>query len=119
MACMVSALLLLCQSAIAAHACVLAVPDRGDSAAHQPCHDAVAESGNTADSDFCQKHCVSQQAMPAAAKIAAIDMAALPMFPARRDPLLLPAYATPAAMPLTAAPAQSPPLSILHCRLRN
>lgn len=111
-------MLLLCQTAIAAHGCILGAPSPSDSVMLQPCHEAESEAGGASEHDLCQAHCLSQQAMPAVDKIPAFAAVDLPALTVRLDQPLPTAYAVLVAASLPAR-AASPPLIIIHCRLRN
>jgi hypothetical protein len=110
--------LLLCQSAGVAHACTPDAPQWSVNVVHEACHDSAPDDGNTTNDDTCQPHCGSQQASTAQAKVNAPEAADLPVLTARLE---LPAFAAPCDSPVdySLARAESPPLTIVHCRLRN
>jgi|SRR5262245_11971403 len=106
-----AALLLACQTTGVAHACDLGTPQPG--AASELCHDT-----GTGDSDALT-HCQSQHASSSTSAEAGIfAVAVFPIFAERVDQ-----YAGAAETRVPSAPrlarAESPPLTILHCRLRN
>lgn len=112
-------LLLFCQSAIAVHSCALGATGSENNAAHQPCHETAAGSGSSTDHEVCQAHCLSSQAMPASAKFAAYAATDLAAPTARLDQPLSSAACAASIVASRTADVESPPLIIIHCRLRN
>ena len=112
-------LLLLCQAATVAHACILSAPSSSESVTGQPCHDVDSTTDNPAPDDLCQTHCLAQQTVPAIAKLAVLAAADLPPLTTSLDqPYCTAARATP-IKELRLTHVKSPPLPIVHCRLRN
>lgn len=117
LAAIASAFLLVCQSAMAAQACGLAPASAGELASSVPCHGADPQSGD-APGHALDQTCPSDHASASFAKLdvpQAADSQAFALHPrpfraAARDGLIVAA--------LTAR-AEPPPLSILHCCLRN
>ena len=111
------ALLLLCQTAMAAQACGVAAAVAGEIAASDHCHNVDEQSSNSRDHSLHQT-CPSDHAylsfakldVPQAADLPALVLPSRPLHNAARDVLIV------AAVPARAEP---PPLSILHCCLRN
>lgn len=111
------ALLLLCQTAMAAQACGPAPAVAGEIASSTHCHGADPQSGD-APGHALQQTCPSDHAtlsfakldVPQAADSQAFALHPRPFRAAARDGLIVAA--------LTAR-AEPPPLSILHCCLRN
>jgi len=111
------ALLLLCQTAMAAQACGPAPAVAGEIASSAHCHGADPQSGD-APGHALQQTCPSDHASLSFAKLDVPQPADLPALvlpshllrTAARDVLII------AAVPTRAEP---PPLSILHCCLRN
>jgi len=112
-----AAFLLLCQTAMAAQACGLTSANAGEHAASEPCHESIFGSGE-APRHTQEQGCPSEYASASFAKLdipQAADLPALLVQPDRvHTPLL--ANLNAAAPP---ARAESPPLTILHCCLRN
>jgi hypothetical protein len=114
-ACIAGAVLVLCQTAAAAEACMTGAPSSGNSAVEQPCHDSAQKSGQDEHS-ACQTQCLSQRAAPAETKVSVPAATDMPALTVRLDQPLFAAHAAPFPKLLTAR-ADSPPLTILHCRL--
>ena len=114
-----SALLLLSQTVVAVEACVAAVPASSTNAAQSTCHESGSPDGSKCVYDTCQSHCMSQHGAPVTASVAVPTTSGLPAMTARLDPLLPVEHVAQRAKPLLAARADSPPLTILHCCLRN
>jgi hypothetical protein len=116
-ACTASVLLLWCQGAAAAQVCVPAAEPAGEIALIAPCHDAAHPSGDAPGQ--VQSHgCSAQYASAGTVKIdapQAIDLPALEIEP-RQFPVPSHDLWIAAGPPARATP---PPLTILHCCLRN
>jgi hypothetical protein len=111
-------LLLLCQAASAAQACVHA-PVASDLAAAPPCHN-VGENdhSNTPSSPASASVCDAAKAVGEATKIPVLALAQLPVIAITYSQP--PAQAMRSHAPDTIrAVGYSPPLSILHCRFLN
>lgn len=109
-------LLVLCQTAFAAHACAHTIAPAAPDSNAAPCHEAAS----TASPERLPAPgvCEAAKALPDAGKVYVLAITDLPAIPV--------AYENVAAADARAAPAHavravchSPPLSILHCRLRN
>ena len=111
-------LLLLCQAAVAAQACMSVAPATAKAAFTQPCHEAGSQSGNMAGHGVHEAYCTAQYASAGIAKPDVMAPSGIAVLTARLDQPLLVARAGPLLVPLTAR-ADSPPLPILHCCLRN
>ena len=112
-----AAFLLLCQTAMAAQSCCLTSANAGELAASEPCHESNFGSGE-APGHTQQQGCPSEYASASFAKLdipQVADIPALLVQPVRTHTLLL--VGLNAAAP--PARAESPPLTILHCCLRN
>ena len=116
-ACIASVLLLWCQGAAAAQVCVPATEPAGESALIEPCHDAAHSSGDA--QGQVQSHgCSAQYASAGTAKIDAPQVMDLPALEVEQHWHPVPVHDD----WLAAAPparVEPPPLTILHCRLRN
>src|SRR5262245_61089460 len=109
-----AALLLACQTAAVVHACDLGTSQPG--ATSEPCHDSG--HGNRGDNN-APKNCQSQHVSPLSpAELGVLAAAALPTFAERVDHCTVAAEMRASLAPQLAR-AESPPLTILHCRLRN
>jgi hypothetical protein len=111
------ALLLLCQTAMAAQACSLAAAAAGESALSGICHDIVPPTGDTP-GHAQQQNCPTELLSASFAKLdvpPAVDLPALQVQPA-----WLQAAAREGLIPIAVpARAVSLPLTIVHCCLRN
>lgn len=111
------AFLLLCQTAMAAQACGLEPANAGEIGSSQHCHNANGQAREAPNHAFHQT-CPSDQAtlsfakldVPQAADSQAFALHPRPFRAAARDGLIVAAVT---------ARAEPPPLSILHCCLRN
>ena len=114
--CAASALLLLCQSVAVANACMLGMQPAADVAAEQPCHHTAQEPGQDEHGTH-QAHCPSEStAASTHAKVSVPAAMDLPALTVRLDQSHFVAHTAPSLQLLTTHP-DSPPLSILHCRL--
>jgi hypothetical protein len=114
-----TALLLACQTMAVVHACTFGTPYPSTSSAGEPCHDSGNDAGNTTGGNVFETHCQSQHASSApVAELSILAAIGVQEFTARVD-----RYAGAIEAVVPAAPrfprAESPPLTILHCRLRN
>ena len=112
-----AAIVLLCQTAAAAQACTLAPAVAGEIALGGPCHDAVLQPGD-APGHAQQQNCPAQYASGGFAKLdipQAADLLGLVVQPGW---LLAPVRDGLSSIALPAR-AEPPPLTILHCCLRN
>ena len=111
-------LLLLCQTAFAAHACANTLPPSStENSAAAPCHEAGADSTLPAQLP-APTVCEAATALPDAAKVPVFALSDLPSIVVAYEPFA--ADAAPAARQQTVqAVCHSPPLSILHCRFLN
>lgn len=117
-----TAMLLLCQTAMAASACIPAGMQANSAPALESCHQASTggdsvSNGNASNDDACAPNCQSQQATSEFAKVQVYAVADLPLLTARVD---LPAAAhCPVMREPPPTHSASPPLTILLCRLLN
>lgn len=110
-------LLLLWQGAVTAQACAHAAAYADGCATSQPCHVPGAQDEATGHA-LHQAHWMAQHVSTGTAKPGVIAAADLPALPVRLDwPAATARAITIAALP--APRAESPPLIILHRRLRN
>jgi len=112
-----SAFLLVCQTAVAAHACALSTAVAGESTLNERCHDAVPQPGNAA--GHAQQHnCPAEYASASLAKLDIPQAADLPGLEVQPGWLRAPVRDGLNSIALPAR-AEPPPLTILHCCLRN
>ena len=108
----VAVLFLACQSAALAQACVTYAPQPEAAGAQLPCHSAGGDGAGGPG----QNHC--ENAAASASGFSIYGLADLPAITARLDRIVAVAgLAAPVEPPLLRI--ESPPLSILHCCLRN
>jgi hypothetical protein len=109
----VAVLFLACQSAALAQACVTYAPQPGAAGTQLPCHSAGGGDDTGAPG---QNHC--ENATASASGFSIYGLADLPAITTHLDRVAAVAGSTvPAEPPLLRI--ESPPLSILHCCLRN
>jgi hypothetical protein len=111
------AFVLLCQTAAAAQACAQAPAVAGEIASAGPCHDAVPQPGDPAGHAF-QQNCPAQHASAGFAKLDIPQAADLPGLEVQPGWLHAPVRDRLISIALPAR-AEPPPLTILHCCLRN
>jgi hypothetical protein len=109
-------LFLACQCVTGASAASAEAGQAGASAAQEPCHGAGGETGKNTDAT-CQAQCQYQNVSPAPSN-AVHAITDLPAVAIAFDHTADVAPAAPSLM-LPLARAESPPLSILHCCLRQ
>jgi hypothetical protein len=111
-------LLLLCQTAFAAQACAHIFSGGNSSGASAPCHEGAGNADNAPQTPAAVSVCEAAKAVGQSVEvplIAVTDLPSLPMAPYEAIP---PRQTSP--FPHTAfAVCNSPPLSLLHCRLLN
>jgi hypothetical protein len=111
------AFVLLCQTAAAAQACALPPAAASESALAETCHDAVPLSGNAA-GHAQHQNCPAHNASAGFAKLDIPQAADLPGLEVQ--PVWLRAPVRDGLTSITPlARAESPPVTILHCCLRN
>jgi hypothetical protein len=112
-----SAFLLLCQTAAAANACAAAPTHAGEVALAELCHDAVPQPGD-AEGHAQQHSCPAEHASPSFAKLDIPQAANLPGLAVKPVWQRAPLRMGLSSIALLAR-AEPPPLTILHCCLRN
>lgn len=116
-ACVTALVLLLCQTAFAAQACVhpaaVAPVEHGAAA---PCHDPAG--GAPANELPAPSACEAANAVPDAAKLPVLALSDLRATPVVYEQLAAGAGSTRNAQ-MAQAVCHSPPLSVLHCRFLN
>jgi hypothetical protein len=111
------ALVLLCQTAAAAQACALAPAAADEIVLAETCHDAVPSSGNAA-GHAQHENCPAHNASASFAKLDIPQAADLPGLEVQSGWLWAPVRNGLSSIALLAR-AEPPPLTILHCCLRN
>jgi hypothetical protein len=111
------AFVLLCQTAAAAQACALAPAAADERAFAETCHDAASQSGNAA-GHAQQLNCPAQYASAGFANLDIPQAADLPGLEVQPAWLRAPVRDGLSSITLPAR-AEPPPLTILHCCLRN
>jgi hypothetical protein len=110
------ALVLLCQTAAAAQACALAPAAADEIVLAETCHDAVPQPGSAA-GHAQHGSCPAHSASATFAKLDIPQAADLPGLDVQSGWLLAPVRNGLSSIAL--ARAEPPPLTILHCCLRN
>lgn len=117
MAVLAGAFVLLCQTAAAAQACALAPAVAGEIALAGPCHDAAAQPGDAA-GHAQQQNCPVQYASAGFVNLDIPQATDLPGLDVQPGWLRAPVRDGLSSIALPAR-AEPPPLTILHCCLRN
>lgn len=110
--------LLLCQSIALAHACAASTAQPAAVAAHPPCHDAGENDAQGPAGNAHSPQCLSQATSSSPALPDVPLIAGLPALVMRASALQI----AETRLPVSEPPPQRgepPPLSILHCCLRN
>lgn len=109
-------LLLLCQTAFVAQACAHTIAPAAPESNAAPCHEAAA---NTASPELpAPSMCEAAKALPDAGKVHVVALTDLPAISIAYERASAADAVTLAAQAVRPV-CHSPPLSILHCRLRN
>jgi hypothetical protein len=111
------AFVLLCQTAAVAQACALPPAVAGESAMAETCHDSVPQSGDAA-GHADHQNCPAHNASAGFAKLDIPQAADLPGLEVRPGWLQVPVRDGLNSIALLAR-AEPPPLTLLHCCLRN
>ena len=115
-ACTAAVLFLACQGAGVVYAHSSGAP--GSGAAQGSCHDPGEQTGNAANTNACQANCQSQLTSSGPSALGVLDAADLAAITTRVDRIVAVAdSAIPFESPLLHV--KPPPLTILHCCLRN
>lgn len=117
-ACLAAVLVLLCQSTALAHAYAGNAAQAAAAVAYAPCHDAGENEVEVPVRDDHPPRCLSQIASLSPTSLDAPVVPGLPLIVARADRFAIDRAAAPAVEPRLAR-NESPPLTILHCCLRN
>lgn len=111
-------LLLLCQTAFAAQACAQTIMATGASSASAPCHESSGADHGAPAGSAAVSGCEAGKAVGDGAKVQIIALADLPAVTVNY-PDTTPRRALTEVAQVVHSVCHSPPLSILHCRLRN
>ncbi|MBI4194376.1 MAG: hypothetical protein HY526_04790 [Betaproteobacteria bacterium] len=118
MATLAGIILLLCQSTAFVNACTQVVPPASAAAAHESCLDFAPDGKTLAHDSLWQSTCDSQRASIPAVKVTLPAAADLPAVTSRIDFAAFTAFCT-SSIDHSLTQAAPPPLTLIHCRLRN